>query len=248
MDALDLEDPLPSAVVETYLLGRIEFQRALALQQRLVSEIGSRDDGQIALLLCEHPPVITVGRAGSPAEILTESQLLRTRQIEVCWVNRGGGCLLHCPGQLAIYPIVPLRWHGFQVGEYLQRLQAGILETLDDLNIRGHFHAGQHDIWGRTGRLAALGVAVRDWVTYYGAYLNVCPPMGLFRLVQSDPLGHSRPSCLVTERGGGVRMAAVRAALVRHLTKALGCGRYHLYTGHPRLPAEVPSPSGRGLG
>jgi lipoyl(octanoyl) transferase len=173
--------------VQTYLLGQIDFGRCLELQQQLIAEIAERDDGQITLLLCEHPQIITVGRAGSPAEIAADSRLLRNRQIEVRWVNRGGPCLLHCVGQLAIYALVPLRWHGFTVGDYLERLQAGIVETLDDLGIHGHTPPGRWGVWGRTGQLAALGVAVRQGVTYYGAYLNVCPPLGLFRLVDSEP-------------------------------------------------------------
>ena len=67
-----------------------------------------------------------------------QSNLVRNRQIEVRWVNRGGGCLMHSPGQLAIYPIVPLRWHGFSVGEFLHRFQTGIIEALDDLNVPSH--------------------------------------------------------------------------------------------------------------
>jgi lipoyl(octanoyl) transferase len=174
MFAAPLESQEPSPAVEAYLLGQIDFGRCLELQQRLIRQIASRGDGQITLLLCEHPQVITVGRGGSPADIASQSNLLRSRQIEVRWVNRGGGSLLHCIGQLAIYPLVPLRWHGFSVGEYLGRLQAGIVEALDDLCIHGHTRPGRHGIWGRTGQLAALGVAVRNWVTYYGAYLNVC--------------------------------------------------------------------------
>lgn len=224
-----------SPAVETYLLGRIGLRRCLELQRRLVCEIGGRDDGQIALLLCEHPQVITVGRGGSPAEIATESRLLHSRQIDVIWVNRGGGCMVHCPGQLAVYPIVPLRWHGFSVGEHLQRLQAGLIETLDDLGIRGHAPPGRYGVWGRTGQLAALGVAVRGWVAYHGAFLNVCPTMGLFRLVQTDPQQQTRMSCLTAERRGRMKMTTVRAALVRRLAEAFGCERYHLYTGHPLL-------------
>ena len=235
MSTAPQETEQQSPAVETFLLGRIDYRRCLALQRRLIGRIGERRDGQIALLLCEHPRVITVGRGGSPGEIAADSQLLRSRQIEVRWVNRGGGCLVHCPGQLAVYPIVPLRWHGFSVGEYLERLQAGIVETLDELGIRGHTPPGRCGIWGRSGQLAAVGVAVRNWVTYYGAYLNVCPPMGLFRLVESDPLEHARMSCLLAERRGAARMSTVRAGLVRHLTEAFGCTRYHLYTGHPLL-------------
>ena len=78
-------------------------------------------------------------------------------------------------------------------------------------------------------------MAVRGWVAYDGAWLNVGPPMGLFRLVDADPVGGSRMSCLVAERCGSVRMATVRSAMARHLTEKLGCDRYHLYTGHPLL-------------
>jgi lipoyl(octanoyl) transferase len=229
------EIELQSPALQAFLLGQVDFDRVLALQQRLVRETHDRGDGQITLLLCEHPAIITVGRGGSPGEIAQQSSLVRNRQIEVRWVNRGGGCIVHCPGQLAIYPIVPLRWHGFSVGEFLDRFHAGLIETLADLNVPGSPAAGRHGVWGRTGQLAAIGVAVRHWVTYYGAYLNVCPPMGLFRLVESDPHGQTQMSCLVAERRGPVRMTAVRAALVRRLTECFGCDRYHLYTGHPLL-------------
>jgi lipoyl(octanoyl) transferase len=229
------EMPSPSPALEAFLLGQVDFDRVLALQQRLIIDCGQRDDGQIVLLLCEHPTILTVGRGGSPGDIAQQSGLVRSRQIEVRWVNRGGPCLVHCPGQLAIYPIVPLRWHGFSVGEFLDRFRAGLMETLTDLNVRASVARGRFDICGRTGQLAAFGAAVRGWVTYYGAYLNVCPPMGLFRLVES-PLDTATPmSCLVAERCGPVRMTGVRAALVRRLAECFGCDRYHLYTGHPLL-------------
>jgi lipoyl(octanoyl) transferase len=224
-----------SAAIETHLLGLIDHPRCLALQQRLVDEIGGRNDGQIALLLCEHPNLITVGRAGSAADLALGSDLLTNHRLETRWIGRGGGCVVHTPGQLAIYPIVPLAWHHFSVGEYLDRLQTGILNALDEIGIRGHLRPGRHGIWGRTGQLVALGVAVRNWVSYHGAFINVCPTMGLFRLVRTDPLESTRMSCLVAERGQAVRMTAVRSAIVRHLAEALGCPRCHMHTGHPLL-------------
>jgi lipoyl(octanoyl) transferase len=225
----DIEPQSPA--LEAFLLGQIAFDTALALQQRLVEQYRDRDDGQIALLLCEHPSIITIGRGGSPGDVAMQSGLVRNGQIDVRWVNRGGGSLVHCPGQLAIYPIVPLRWHGFTVGQFLDRLSIGISESLGDLNVpcSSKKAGAAPGIWGRSGQLAAIGVSVRHWVTYYGAYLNVCPPMGLFRLVRPDM------SCLVAERRGPVRMTAVRAALVRRLAECFGCDRYHLYTGHPLL-------------
>ena len=227
--------PQCSPAVEAHLLGTIDFQRCLQVQQRLIDEVGSRDDGQIVLLLCEHPPVITVGRGGSPGDVASESRMVRTGQIQVHWVNRGGGCLVHCPGQLAVYLMVPQRWHAITVGEYARRLQAALLATLADVNITAHTLPGRHGVWGRSGQLAALGVAVRHWVAYYGAYVNVCPSMGLFRLVQTDPWQQTKMSSLAAERGGHVKMTAVRAAMVSRLAEAFHCDRCHLHTGHPLL-------------
>jgi len=226
----------PPAAVETHLLGQIDFGACLRLQERLVRQVSEWGvTGQIHLLICEHPEIITVGRGGSPAEIQLNSALLRSRRIEVRWVKRGGGCLVHAPGQLAVYPIVSLQSWGLSVGEYLDRLQAGILNALEEIGFRGSTRTGRHGIWGRTGQLVTLGVAVRDWVAYHGAFINVCPSMGLFRMVQSDPEELTPASCLLAERRGPAKMTSVRAALVHHLSEAFGCKRYHLYTGHPLL-------------
>jgi len=235
MPGYDAHDETESPALEAFLLGRVEFEHCLDAQRRLAEQIGSRDDGRIDVIVCEHEPVITVGRAGSPIDVARGSQALKSRQIEVRWVGRGGGSMLHCPGQLAIYPIVPLRWHGLTVGEYLERLLAAVVETLDDLRIPGRVPPGRFGVWGRTGQLAAVGIAVRSGVTYQGAWLNVCPPMGLFKLVDTDPAEATRMSCLAAERRGHVKMGTVRSTLVPHLAQTLGCARYHLHSGHPLL-------------
>lgn len=224
-----------SPAVEVYFLGTVAFDRALALQQRLVYDLAGRGDGQIALLLCEHPTIITVGRGGATAGLPLGSTLVRTGQVAVRWVNRGGGMLLHTPGQLAVYPVVPLDWHRLSVGQYLQRLQAGIQQALGDLGITGTRPPEGHGLNGRTGRLVELGIAVRNWVAYHGAFINVNPALGLFRLVEGDPCRPQRFGSLAAERGPAVKMTALRTAIVSRLTEILGCDRYHLYSGHPLL-------------
>lgn len=219
--------------LQAHLLGLIDYDTCLALQQRLVYEAAGRFDGQIALLLCEHPAAITVGREGSRAHLHLSEHELTSRQWHLRWVNRGGGCLLHLPGQLAVYPIVPLAWHRLTVGDYLDRLQAGILAALAELPFNGQTCPPRYGIWGRAGQVVAVGAAVRNWITYYGAYINVCPALHLFRGIESDAQGHTPMSSLAAERQRPVRMASVREAVVRRLSEALGCSRYHLYTGHP---------------
>ena len=164
-----------SFAVQFHLLGSVDYEDCQWLQRRLVYEVGGHDDGRIIVLLCEHPPLISVGRRGSRGHIRWTNEQLRRRRLDVRWVNRGGGCVLHAPGQLAIYPIVPLAWHGWTVGEYLRRLQQAVLQTLDEFRIRAETYAPWAGVWGRSGQLAACGVAVRDWITCHGAFLNVNP-------------------------------------------------------------------------
>src|SRR5712692_8523012 len=111
----------PDAVLQAYLLGSVEFGAALDLQRLLAYQVaGDRD--QAALILCEHPPHITIGRQGSRAHVLLGAEELNVRGWRVRWVNRGGGTWLHVPGQLAVYPILPLDRLALGIPEYLQRL------------------------------------------------------------------------------------------------------------------------------
>src|SRR5438128_168122 len=96
---------VPHPNLQVYLLGVVEFESALAFQRRLVYQI-SGERTQAAMLMCEHPPLISVGREGSWAHMAGDPG--EPRRLPVRWVNRGGGCFLHVPGQLAIYPIMPL--------------------------------------------------------------------------------------------------------------------------------------------
>src|SRR5438034_873974 len=147
-----------SPTVEAHLLGTVDYDACVALQNRLVYEASGRNDGQITLLVCEHQPIITVGRRGSWAHIALDQRELASRQLEVHWINRGGGCLAHLPGQLAIYPIVPLEWHGFTVGDYLDRLQRALVEAITELGFAPATRDSARGVWGRSGQLAAIGV------------------------------------------------------------------------------------------
>jgi lipoyl(octanoyl) transferase len=224
--------PRPPAV-EAHLLGTVELDDCLALQQRLVYETAGRTDRQITLLLCEHPLKITVGRLGSRSHIHLSRHELVSRQIEVCWVNRGGGCLVHAPGQLAVYPLVPLDRSSFSVGDYLDRLQRGLAEALADVHCQVQPRPGRFGLWAPTGQVVAVAAAVKNWVSYFGAYVNVSPALYPFRWVDSDPIDQTRMTSLSADRRRPVRMAAVREAVVRRLSAAFECDLYHIYSGHP---------------
>jgi lipoyl(octanoyl) transferase len=233
---------------EFHLLGSVAFDSCLALQERLAYEAGSLNEGRIVVLLCEHPDLITVGRLGSRGHIRLTDKQLRRERLDVRWISRGGGCVLHAPGQLAVYPIVPLETLGWTVGQYLRRLQRGIVEALGELKVHCKTIPGRFGVWGRSGQLACVGVAVRRWITLHGAFINVNPAMRRYAFV--DTLPHdvagagekTTMGCLLAERRAAVRMANVRSALVKTLAAAFDCERYHLHTGHPWLTPSTRTP------
>ncbi len=232
-------DESPFAV-HFHLLGTVPFEMFVRLQRRLAYDVGGYDDGRVIVLLCQHSPVISIGRLGSRGHIRFTNAQLRSKRLELRWINRGGGCLLHAPGQISVCPIVPLAWHRWSVGDYLRRLQQAVQHTLDDLHVRWESQPGTLGLWGRSGQLAGFGVSVRQWVTGYGAYINVNPSLNDFQFVDAvrpDSVTDlkSTMGCILAERRQAVTIPKVRASLVSNLATAFGTERYHLFTGHPLL-------------
>jgi lipoyl(octanoyl) transferase len=226
--------PAGESVLQAYLLGSVDFEAALAFQRRLVYQV-SGDRHSACLVLCEHPPLITVGRQGSRSHILFEPEELAARQWRVRWVNRGGGCLLHLPGQLAVYPIVALDSLGLGLHQYLERLQQVVLATLADFTVHGQTRPGRAGVWVRDRLIAHVGVAVRNWVSYYGIALNINPGLDVFRRLRTPEATDGPMTSLERERRGPLRPALVRERLLDHFAACFPFSRVSLFSDHPSL-------------
>lgn len=223
-----------SAALDVRLLGTVDFESAQFLQERFIYEISGRDDLLGALFLCEHPPVITVGRTGSRAHIHIEQKDLSTWHLDVRWLNRGGGCLVHAPGQLAIYPVVPLKRLGLGLHDYRELLVASVLDLCKELNVSAWPVEHNAGVAGRGGQFAFVGAAVKRWIAYQGLFVNVRPLLAMQRLVSSG--GNAlRSTSLEAVRGRVTSMSLVRESLIRNLARRLGYPQYHIFTGHPLL-------------
>jgi lipoyl(octanoyl) transferase len=220
-----------------YLLGEIDFEAALALQHALHRQVAA-ERHTINLVLCEHSPIITVGREAGPGHVRWDSEELYHRGWRVRWVNRGGGCMLHLPGQLAIYPIVALDRLRIGLQDYLDRLHRILIQVLDDFTVLAGRHPDLPGAWVGPRMVAGVGVAVRDWVTSYGAVLNINPDLLPFHSVQTGgPHGEPMTS-LVRERHGPLRPALVRERLLEHFCDAFDCERTAMFFNHPALERQ----------
>lgn len=231
-DALPTDPSGPA--LSAYLLGVVGFDDLLRFQRRLHFEItGDRD--QAALILCEHPPQITVGRQGSLRHIQVDPRELHYRGWPVRWVHRGGGCWLHLPGQMAVYFLLPLDRCGLRVSDFQARFAQALARVLQDFSVRAAPHAGDAGVIIGQRLVAALGMAVRDQVTTFGACLNVHPDLEMYRLVRSHPLPDQPMTSLERERRGPLRPALVRQRLLEHLGAAFAFSRVSFFSDHPAL-------------
>jgi lipoyl(octanoyl) transferase len=166
-------------------LGRIPYAEGLAIQQRVVA---ARKAGLIGdtLLLLEHPPVLTLGRNATRANILASDDLLARKGVEIHDVNRGGDVTYHGPGQLIGYPIVDLRgdWPGKKgphLGpvDFVRLLEEALIRTCGDFGVMAQRICKRTGVWTLAGgsiaekKIAAIGVHVSQGVTSHGFALNV---------------------------------------------------------------------------
>jgi len=226
------------SVLQVYMLGLVEFEAALALQRRLVYQVAG-DRNTAALILCEHPPLITVGREGSWSHLHCDPHELHARRWRIRWVNRGGGCLLHFPGQLAFYPILPLNRFGLGLQSYVDRLGEVIQALLGDFDVRGQTRRDGAGVWVGARPIAGIGVAVHDWVTYYGFSFNVNPDLQPFRLVRWGAKDGEPMTSLERERRGRLRPAHVRERLLEHFVARFPFGRTSVFSEHPWLTRKA---------
>ncbi|MEM7810307.1 MAG: lipoyl(octanoyl) transferase [Planctomycetota bacterium] len=222
-------DPL-----EVYLLGAVDFDAAQSLQERLVFDVSDRGDRTGVVLLCEHQPSVSIGRGGSRAHWETDEEGFASRLMPVRHVARGGGCVVHGPGHLAAYVIVPMERLGLTPGGFVDRLGDAVIETADDLRVPASWTASGDGIEGRLGRFATVGTSLRWGVTSQGLFVDVAPAMSLTRLVRPSGSGE-RQTSLSALRHRPLTMHAVRGRLIEHLMARLGYARHHIYTSHPLL-------------
>ena len=166
-------------------LGRVPYAEGLAIQQQIISARKQNLIGD-TLLLLEHPPVLTLGRNSSRANILASDEFLQQRGIELHEINRGGDVTYHGPGQLVGYPIIDLRGDlpgkkGPHLGpvDFVRMLEEVLIRTCGDFGVMAQRICKRTGVWTLAGgsiqekKIAAIGVHVSQGVTSHGFALNV---------------------------------------------------------------------------
>jgi len=220
-----------SSALDVFFLGCVDFDAFLLLQDRMTAEVRSRADRYGIVMICEHPPLISLGRDGTAADLCFDLDDLELQRLPIRWVGRGGGAWRHGPGQLAVAAINPVDRLGLSPVGFRRALLRSILKTAREVRVPARTSEAAPGAAGRIGRFASLGAAVRGGVSQFGFVLNVAPD---YAVTNFSPTG-VRGSSLAAERFRPIAMAGVRESLTRHLAAELGYVEYHVHTGHPWL-------------
>ena len=165
-------------------LGLFDYEEALALQTKLESRvIEARADDY--LLLLEHPHTYTLGRRAKDEGVLATADLLRSLDVKVFETNRGGKVTYHGLGQIVGYPIVSLSPDRKDVHKYVRDIEEVLIRTLADFGIEGTRIEGLTGVHTSDGKVAAIGVHIKRWVTTHGFALNVNTDLSYYKWIIS---------------------------------------------------------------
>ncbi len=159
------------------------YAEALELQRQVARDRITGAIPQDVLLLVEHPPVVTLGRASKEKHLIASPAFLESRGVELFEVERGGDVTFHGLGQLVGYPIIDLKRHRQDLHWYLRKIEEALINALADYDIPAERNPSFTGVWTRGKKIASIGVHARDWVTWHGFALNVTTDLSYFDLI-----------------------------------------------------------------
>lgn len=219
------------SILKVHNLGRAPYGPTLERQMHLVEAVQA-DSDQAHLLLVEHdPPVITLGRRGGEGDILIDRDRLAAMSIEVHEASRGGEVTYHGPGQLVGYPILHLDRHGRTVRGHVKNIEQVLIDTLGEFGIPAHRKDPAEKLTGvwtgeapnpHEAKIAAIGVAVRRWVSYHGWALNVSTNLSHFDLIVPCGITDKAVTSMAAQLDRDIDVGDVADVLVSRFAEAYG--------------------------
>lgn len=214
--------------VQWHQLGRVEYADGLEMQQQLQQ---ARRDNLISdtLLLLEHQPVLTMGRAAKATNIIAPAQHLESLGVEIFETDRGGDVTYHGPGQITGYPLLFLEEGRQDVRRYVRAIEELMIRTVADYGITATRIEQWPGVWvaesrrGGPRKIAALGVHLSRWYTKHGFALNVSTNLSHFELIVPCGIREAGVTSMREELGRDVDQREVEARIAHHFSEVFEC-------------------------
>ncbi len=185
--------------------GFISFEKAWGWQIDLV-EKRRREEIPNTLILCEHEPVYTIGRN-------FKEKAPDSLPFPVFRIERGGKITYHGPGQLVLYPIWKLQPK--KILPFIRSIEQSLINLLALFDLKAEARKGETGVWVGRKKIASIGIAVKHWVAFHGAALNINPELSNFFFIQPCGYPPDTMTSLSQELGKKISIAEVKEKILQ---------------------------------
>lgn len=163
--------------------GLTPYDEAVAFMEQRVEAIRAGTANELVWLV-EHPALYTAGTSAK------DGDLVDPKRFPVFETGRGGEHTYHGPGQRVAYVMLDLKRRRQDVRAFVSSLEAWIIGTLDQFNVKGERREDRVGVWVQRpekksaianqiaeDKIAAIGIRLRKWVSFHGISINVEPEL-----------------------------------------------------------------------
>jgi lipoyl(octanoyl) transferase len=226
-----------TGALDTMWLGRVDYERAWALQRETFFA-RLDDERNDSVLLLEHPHTYTLGKRSQPGDLVYNEQVRIAKGIAVHEVDRGGRATYHGPGQLVGYPIMALG-ERYDVMSYLRRLEDVLVRTAADMGVEAHRDPEHTGVWVGRNKIGAIGVKITRGITMHGFAFNVDTDLTMFEGIVPCGIRDRWVTSVAAEAGTAPTVERAATIAAAHLAEVFD--RTLVWT-NPALPASEEEP------
>jgi len=211
--------------------GLIDYSESLRRQLERVESVAQSNRAQAGyLIFCTHPPVVTIGRQTQTSDFLNWKG-------PVVEVSRGGRATYHGPSQLVVYPIINLQYprkgrSSQEVRGFIRDLESALVNTLKIYNLQANGRtpqkkdaespaADETGVWIGNKKIASIGIAVKKWITFHGAAVNLDSDSTAFQGLKPCGFEPSTMTCLEDLLGKKINREEFKKNLLHELNELL---------------------------
>ena len=162
----------------------VNFNDAVSFMEKRVVQIIAGEANQL-IWIVEHPPLYTAGVSAR------DEDLLQKTNIPIYKTNRGGKHTYHGPGMKIIYVMLDLKKifapEAPDIARFVEFLENWVIRFLAEFGVKGEIKKGRVGIWvendGKEEKIAAIGIKIKQWVSYHGIAININPDLAAFDII-----------------------------------------------------------------
>ncbi|MCX6126328.1 MAG: lipoyl(octanoyl) transferase LipB [Proteobacteria bacterium] len=202
-------------------LGLMRYGEAIREQERAHANVLA--GGLPVIFTVQHCNVLTMGKNASKANLMLSCEHYRQLGVEIIFTDRGGEVTAHVPGQLVVYPVIPILKMGLTVRSYVSLLEECVIEALEEYGLiagRDEKHPG---VWIGPNKICAIGIRIKSRVAMHGFALNVNNSLDLFHKIVPCGIQNRGVTTMAMAGSQMLAMEDVRIRLLDRLMKKLDC-------------------------